>query len=1062
MTVEAIHLVANQCSTTTNKTKLDSADGKQRRTNTNHDEWSLFWDELILTTSTSTSTSTIADSEMDKQQFACLKSTFLDQVGASSRTISVRRYLAVRSRRRRYALLRRMKVDGVLAFLFEDRPILPNSSAIPPLPDTKTNDQLESILRLAESVLLDEAARDDSFGHLALALVSRELEGLEKVLTLIRGVSTSSNDEDSKRPVLPKLATSDAALRQAANDLIPRVEPSDGPVPPQDRRETPQQQEEPRHYENGGYKPSERKVNQHKRNQSRVPPPQVKEEDLRTPPPAATPPEPAPAPPQPPIAQPQPVPPQPTPPFMTDFMGVFSQPPLMQQFGNSMPMDDYYGEPTEGSVYGVPEVQEHRREGTPTPTGDTSPILSFGSMGVLPPPRLSASPQPMSEMNSPHTVQQPPPLPSPPAHIPLFAFRGATGAPLSRFGYDEEPSRFEEILDEPSNKSEEAEKAERVEAERREAERRQAEERERERERERHDAEKRERREARHREKEKLREMDRLRIDGDRDRDRESERSSSRLSQRPGYESHADPDAHGKKRYEDDRSRPSSRHSHRRGYDSQPSDHESRRGGGYDSQVDSEFDRKSTKSSARTDDERRSERHRNRRHRDHSDSEHSTRDRESGRRRRDKSKARGCEERGHEKEVERMLSLASAPPVEDGFDFPPAVPPKEVVLDNERVLRAISSILLARGDLKTLCSLALVSKSVSAVVGPPMYQSPRISSPKAANSFFDTISTSLDHSRLVKHLKLRPSSAAVPDVLPTWAAILQVVNLESLDEDISSGDWDITSLQKDYPLTKNSPSRLSELISRRCWWEVGAVHDLLKAQCDLRTLRLTGAVMDREWEGSRLAALPCLQPLTPHLTSLTLAQVMHEDTLFSILRVSGAPLTTLRLGFQSIGPTDDDTPRASIPKALALVGGTLTHLEIRSPGKSSEDISGLLDDVVGVLPRLEVLEFSERGSGATKPVPIASIKFLSSLPKALRVLRARNVVSISTSRLLTMLAEPDSIPVLEDLSLRWSRIEEPGKEVQYRERHRERIEQACRELGIRVSVGQSDENLAPW
>lgn len=271
-----------------------------------------------------------------------------------------------------------------------------------------------------------------------------------------------------------------------------------------------------------------------------------------------------------------------------------------------------------------------------------------------------------------------------------------------------------------------------------------------------------------------------------------------------------------------------------------------------------------------------------------------------------------------------------------------------------------------------------------------------------------------------------------------------------------TGDWDVTTLQRDYP---RIAARLRSLTSRRCWWEIGAVCELLKTQPEIIELKFLGAVMDREWEGERLNGLPAPVPLAPHLTSITIGQVLHEETLTALFRTSGtASLKNLRLGFETI---DDDTPRASISGALRLVASSLTHLALRAPSKASPDAAGLLDEILPLLAHLEVLEFSEQADGAFQPVPIATNKVLSVLPSSLRVLRARNVVSFSTSRLLAMLNEPSGIPVLEELEVFWAE-DQPGHEVQYRQRHEARIEEACRELGIQVAVGRSEVGLAAW
>lgn len=182
--------------------------------------------------------------------------------------------------------------------------------------------------------------------------------------------------------------------------------------------------------------------------------------------------------------------------------------------------------------------------------------------------------------------------------------------------------------------------------------------------------------------------------------------------------------------------------------------------------------------------------------------------------------------------------------------------------------------------------------------------------------------------------------------------------------------------------------------------------------------------------------------------------MMHADTLAALLRYSG-PLESLRIGLSSIGSTDDDIPREALPIALAQVGGTLRHFAIKAPTKESDvDCRGLLDECLAVLPQLEVLEFAEQAD--LFPIPIASSKILPHLPPKLRVLPGRGIVSFSTSRVLSLLDAPESIPVLETLDLVWA---EEEKEGAWKERHKERIEEACEEFGIQCRVEKGDEGL---
>lgn len=60
-----------------------------------------------------------------------------------------------------------------------------------------------------------------------------------------------------------------------------------------------------------------------------------------------------------------------------------------------------------------------------------------------------------------------------------------------------------------------------------------------------------------------------------------------------------------------------------------------------------------------------------------------------------------------------------------------------------------------------------------------------------------------------------------------------------------------------------------------------------------------------------------------------------------------------------------------------------------------------------------------------------------------------------------MLDEAAEIPVLEELEVWWAE-EEGGRDVLFKQRHKERIEGACRNLGVRVQVGKSDVGLKGW
>lgn len=407
-----------------------------------------------------------------------------------------------------------------------------------------------------------------------------------------------------------------------------------------------------------------------------------------------------------------------------------------------------------------------------------------------------------------------------------------------------------------------------------------------------------------------------------------------------------------------------------------------------------------------------------------------------------------------------------------------------IELRGYRVANAVAAAVLqlcGQYATDTLLELSLVSHEYRSAAQAALYKSVVLSTRRRLDLLSRAVTDNASLVALVHKLKIEPLDQDLPSstpetlVAPLKALLDRLTHLEDLDEDFTTGEWDVRTLTsgKEYPLTVSSPFKLKRFRSASAWWEVGALFSLVQAQPNLVELVLGGAAMDRDWAGAKLvSSLSSTSSSSPPpgrlLESLEVAQVMHEDTLAVLLRAAGggsaehhSALRSLRVGFQSIGSTDDDTPRASIPAALALVGPSLTHLALMAPLKASDDVTGLLDELVAVLPNLEILEWTE----ATElvPVPLASSKFLSTvLPRRLRVLRARSLVSLSTSRVLALFDEPEvAAPALKELDVLWANGtgEDAGQEPWYKERHILRIEEAAEEFGIKCRVGKSDEPL---
>ncbi|GAA6010787.1 hypothetical protein JCM10207_005842 [Rhodosporidiobolus poonsookiae] len=408
----------------------------------------------------------------------------------------------------------------------------------------------------------------------------------------------------------------------------------------------------------------------------------------------------------------------------------------------------------------------------------------------------------------------------------------------------------------------------------------------------------------------------------------------------------------------------------------------------------------------------------------------------------------------------RALDLASAPPPP-----PPAQEDKEpepLRLQGGKVARAIAQA----ADTATLLVLARVSKEYGEAAMKVLYGSVAVSSLRQVEKLDHTLEANRFLAGLVQSLRISPldagSSAPAADKLvpPVARLVSRLPNLLHLDEDLTTGDLDVTTLVHPgsyiLSVSPSAPKKLRTFRSARAWFEIGALAQLLASQPDLETLDLGGAAMDRDWEGGKLlSSLGVVGASAPakSLRTLCIKEVMHEDTLAVLLR-SAPALTSLEVGFQSIGSTDDDTPRASIPAALARVAASLTSLKLSAPSKGSDDTTGLLDECVAALPALRHVAFDE--STDLVPAPLGSSRTLSALPKTLESLRGRNVVSVSTGKVLALLDEPEGVPQLREIDLKWARGTEEDGEPWFRERHLKRIEEACEELGIRCRVRRAE------
>ncbi|GAA5825041.1 hypothetical protein JCM5353_001156 [Sporobolomyces roseus] len=427
---------------------------------------------------------------------------------------------------------------------------------------------------------------------------------------------------------------------------------------------------------------------------------------------------------------------------------------------------------------------------------------------------------------------------------------------------------------------------------------------------------------------------------------------------------------------------------------------------------------------------------------------------------------------GRTEEARKALEMASAPPGSSDEEVDRRKEKNErrmrrIVVDQVKIMKAVAK----ESDLATKATLAQVSKSYNKVVKPLLYTSITITSLQQVDKLVSSIESNPHLGELVTSLRITPLDLRSSDTpsssfIPSLQHLLSFLpNLSTFNEDFTSSEWDVQTLSRDYPFTTSSasPTSLTAFSSKRCWWEIGAINEFFLSQPHLTSIVFGGATMDRDWEGGKLKASLLSSPRSNcAVKSLSIAQIMHEDTLSVLLLLSSNPnFTSLHIGFQSIGPSDDDTPISSIPPALKLVSHTLTHLTLLTPphpssSRVSEDTSTLLDDLLPHLPLLESLSFQE--TLHLTPIPICTSQTLHSLPSTLKVLCARQLFSISTGDVLKLLDSPESIPVLEELDLEWAEARE-GEEKWWKERHVERIGEACEEFGIKFDVRKGGRKL---
>ncbi|KAK4051613.1 hypothetical protein OIV83_002753 [Microbotryomycetes sp. JL201] len=392
-------------------------------------------------------------------------------------------------------------------------------------------------------------------------------------------------------------------------------------------------------------------------------------------------------------------------------------------------------------------------------------------------------------------------------------------------------------------------------------------------------------------------------------------------------------------------------------------------------------------------------------------------------------------------------------------------PKRKVVLEGEKVFASISQALLDADfeGRQTLLNLALVHKAGRDVCIDALWRTLTVSSPDKVAETEYHLAQSPQCAARVKEIEIRPldasSNSPIVDLSEVVANIRRLVSLcpalVVVREDFSGFDWDVSDLRTDWILPLPSPQPLVALTSTKCWWELRALVDLLKhVGGTLKAVRLLGAVMDRDWSGPSLLKRSTTDNLTA-ITRLEIGQVMHTDTLAVILRLC-PHLRILKLSFQVIGTTDNDTPLDSILDALSQVSSSLAHLSVSAPMRQGDQTTrNLLESVVQLLPALEVLEFEEdrkagddheAGATAKEVVEIASPDLLINLPINLRRFKAVGVCSFSTTEVVEFVKAANELaPTLRTLHVGWS-AKENGKN--FADKDVRLLESMCRQVGI--------------
>jgi len=267
---------------------------------------------------------------------------------------------------------------------------------------------------------------------------------------------------------------------------------------------------------------------------------------------------------------------------------------------------------------------------------------------------------------------------------------------------------------------------------------------------------------------------------------------------------------------------------------------------------------------------------------------------------------------GQSQQVEKALGMASAPPgssEEDEINSRSIITSsisnssrrksrsrqkKVVRLDEENVIKFVAR----ESDQGTKANLVQVSRKYYKIVKPILYSFITVSSHHQVVELDQLFETKPHLAEIVTSLTVLPlddnddDATDISSLLDSLRSLVtQLPNLKNLDEDFTKSDWDVISCRHGYFLDASTTSKLRSFTSRRSWWEIGALHELLSCQPSLTNVVLGGAAMDRDWEGSKLKAslLASQQTVESSVRSLSVSQIMHEDTLSVLLLLCRNP-----------------------------------------------------------------------------------------------------------------------------------------------------------------------------